>query len=250
MNKGERNIDWLMSLSRAQFNSTVYGPNNQNWRSSLTDEQKAIFARKLSIANKGKVRSQETRQKISLSKLGKPLPRTSEWQAKITAALTGRKGRMHDDESKRKISIANTGRLKGIKHGPQSIEHKQNQKNSLMRAGLTVHCVTPLGVFNSRADAARAHKVDPVSISNWVLSGRPGFSYIDQEEINKCEEEKERRLEAKALKVNRKRDRPVRTPIGDFPSIFSAAKEIGIDRSTLSDRVKRKWDGYYFLARD
>ena len=59
-----------------------------------------------------------------------------------------------------------------------------------------------------------------------------------------------RRLEAKALKVNRKRDRPVRTPIGDFPSIFSAAKEIGIDRSTLSDRVKRKWDGYYFLARD
>jgi hypothetical protein len=248
MNKGERNIDWLMSLSRAQFNSTVYGPNNQNWRSSLTDEEKAVFALKLSAANKGKVRSPETRHKISLSKLGKPLPRTPEWQAKITAALTGRKGRKHGDEVKRKISIANTGCLKGIRRGPQSSEHKQNYKNSLMRAGLTVRCITPLGVFNSRSDAARAHKVDPTSISNWIFSGRPGFSYLDQKDIDKCEEEKERRLKAKVLKVNRKKDRPVRTPIGDFPSIFSAAKKIGIDRSTLSDRLKRKWEGYCFLA--
>jgi hypothetical protein len=248
MNKGERNIDWLMSLSRAQFNSTVYGPNNQNWRSSLTDEEKAVFALKLSVANKGKVRSPDTRHKISLSKLGKPLPRTSEWQAKITAALTGRKGHKHDDEAKRKISMANTGRLKGIKRGPQSFDHKQNHKNSLMHAGLTVRCVTPLGEFNSRADAAKAHGVDPVSISNWIFSGRPGFSYLDQKDIDKCEEEKEKRLEAKALKVNRKKDRPVRTPIGDFPSIFSAAKKIGIDRSTLSDRIKRKWEGYCFLA--
>jgi hypothetical protein len=246
----ERSIEWLMSLSRAQFNSTAYGPTNKNWRSSLTDEQKAEFARKSSIANKGKVLSPETRQKISLSKLGKSLPRTPEWQAKITAALTGKKGHKHSNEAKRKISMANTGRLKGIKRGPQSSEHKQNHKNSLIRAGLTVRCVTPLGVFNSRADAARAHNVDPVSISNWILSGRPGFSYIDQGDITKCEEEKKRRLEARALKVNRKKDRPVRTPIGDFPSIFSAAKKIGIDRSTLSDRIKRRWEGYYFLDKN
>jgi NUMOD3 motif len=248
MNRAERNIDWLMSLSRAQFNSATFAPGNTKWRTSLSDGQKTEFARKLSIANKGKVRSQETRHKISLSKLGKPLPRTPEWQAKITAALTGRKGRKHGDEVKRKISIANTGRLKGIRRGPQSSEHKQNYKNSLMRAGLTVRCITPLGVFNSRSDAARAHKVDPTSISNWIFSGRPGFSYLDQKDIDKCEEEKEKRLEAKALKVNRKKDRPVRTPIGDFPSIFSAAKKIGIDRSTLSDRIKRKWEGYCFLA--
>jgi hypothetical protein len=250
MNKVERNIDWLMSLSRAQFNSTVYGPNNQNWRSSLTDEQKAVLAHKLSIAHKGKVLSAETRQKIGLSKLGKPLPRTPEWQAKITAALTGRKGRKHDDEAKRKISMANAGRLKGIKRGPQSSEHKQNHKNSVIRAGLTVRCVTPLGVFNSRAEAAKAHKVDPVSISNWVLSERSGFSYLDQEDVAKCEEEKKRRLEARTLKVNRKKDRPVRTPIGDFPSILSAAKKIGIDASTVSDRIKRKLEGYYFLDRN
>lgn len=248
MNKADRNIDWLMSLSRAQFNSATFAPGNTKWRTSLTDGQKTEFARNLSIANKGKVRSQETRKKISLSKLGKPLPRTPEWQAKITAALTGRKGRKHSDEVKRKISIANTGRLKGIRRGPQSSEHKQNYKNSLMREGLTVRCITPLGVFNSRSDAARAHKVDPTSISNWIINDRSGFSYLDQKDIDKCEEEKERRLEAKALKVNRKKDRPVRTPIGDFPSIFSAAKKIGIDRSTLSDRLKRKWEGYCFLA--
>lgn len=248
MNKEERNIEWLLSLTRAQFNSAVYGPNNKKWRSSLTDEQKAEFARKLSVAHKGKVLSQETRHKISLSKLGKPLPRTPEWQAKITAALKGKKGRKHDEEAKRKISIANTGRLKGIKRGPQSSDHKKNNKDSRIRAGLTVRCITPLGVFNSRADAARAHKVDPVSISNWIINGRPGFSYLDQKDIDKCQKEKEIRLEASMLKINRKKDRPVRTPIGDFPSILSAAKKIGIDRSTLSDRIKRKWEGYYFLV--
>jgi hypothetical protein len=243
----ERSIEWLLSLSPAQFNSATFAPGNAKWRTSLPDEQKAEFALKLSVANKGKVRSQETRNKISLSKLGKPLPRTPEWQAKITAALTGRKGHQHDDEAKRKISIANAGRLKGIKRGPQSGEHKQNHKNSLTRAGLTVRCVTPLGVFNSRADAAKAHGVDPVSISNWMKKEKPGFFYLDKKDIDKCKQDREEWQNRMASKPNLKRDRSVKTPLGDFPSIRSAAKAIGIDQSTLSDRIKRGWEGYAFI---
>lgn len=248
MSQVERNIEWLMALSRAQFNSTVYGPNNKQWRASLTDEQKAELARKSSIANKGKVRSEETCHKIRMSKLGKPLPRTPEWQAKITAALTGRKGHKHDDEAKRKISIANKGRLKGIVCGPQSVEHKQNYKNSRFAAGKTSPCQTPLGTFNSRADAAKAHGVDPASISNWMKKEKPGFFYLEQKDVDKCKQDREKWLIHLGSKPCLKRDRSVKTPVGVFPSIRSAAKAIGIDQSTLSDRIKRGSEGYEYIV--
>lgn len=246
MSKTERNIDWLMSLSRAQFNSAVYAKGNADWRSSLTAEQKADLAMKTSAAHKGKVLSQETKDKMSMSKLGKPLPRTPEWQAKITAALKGKKGCKHSDESKRKISMANTGRLKGIKRGPQNAQHKLNHTASLVAAGLTVRCQTPLGIFNSRAEAAKAHGVDPVSISNWMKKEKPGFCYLDEHDIAKCEQEKIKLRESLINKVSRKSDRAVITPLGNFSSILSAAKAYGIDRSTLADRIKRGWKGYHF----
>lgn len=243
----ERSVEWLLSLSPAQFNSATFAPGNTKWRASLTDEQKAELARKSSIAHKGKVLGKETRNKISVSKLGKPLPRTAEWQAKITAALTGKKGRKHNEETKRKISLANKGRLKGVARGPQSVEHKQNSKNSRFAAGITTPCQTPLGIFNSRADTAKAHGVDPVSISNWMKKERPGFFYLEQKDIDKCKQDRQRWLNHLASKQCLKRDRSVKTPAGFFPSIRSAAKAIGIDQSTLSDRIKRGWEGYEYI---
>ena len=246
MNKEERNIAWLMSLSRAQFNSAVYGPNNQNWRSSLTDEQKAEFARKLSIANKGKVRSQETRNKISLAKLGKPNPRKSGWVAP-PSTRKGLPGIVHTEATKLKISIANKGRLKGIKRDPQSDQTKEKYLLGKIEAGLTTRCQTPLGIFRTRAEAAKAHGVDPVSISNWMKREKPGFFYLDKKDIDKCKQDREEWQNRLACKPCLKRDRSVKTPLGDFPSIRSAAKAIGIDQSTLSDRIKRGWDGYAFI---
>jgi len=246
MNKKERNIAWLMSLTRAQFNSAVYGPNNHNWRSSLTDEQKAEFGRKLSIANKGKVLSQETRNKISLAKLGKPNPRKPGWVAP-PSPLKGKPGVVHTEATKLKISIANKGRLKGIRRGPQSNQTKEKCLFSKIEAGLTTRCQTPLGIFTTRAEAARAHGVDPVSISNWMKKEKPGFFYLDKKDIDKCNQDREEWQNRLANKPCLKSDRSVKTPLGEFPSIRSAAKVIGIDRSTLSDRIKRGWEGYGWI---
>ena len=113
INSKERNIEWLLSLSPAQFNSATFAPGNTKWRASLSDEQKAAFARKLSIANKGKVRSQETRNKIGLAKLGKPNPRKPGWVAQ-PSPLKGKPGVVHTEATKLKISTANKGRFKGI----------------------------------------------------------------------------------------------------------------------------------------
>lgn len=204
MKNKQRSIEWLLELTPAQFNSAAYAKGNSKWRESLTEQQKTDLALKLSLANKGKVRTQETRDKISKSKLGKPLPRTPEWQAKITAALTGKIGHKQSENAKRKISLANTGRLKGVKRGPQTAVHKQNHKNSLFAAGLTTRCHTPLGIFNSRADAARAHNVDPVTISNWMIKEKSGFYYLDQKDISKCEIERKRLKESLVAELAKK----------------------------------------------
>lgn len=246
-NSKERSIEWLLSLTRAQFNSMAYAPGNKKWRASLTDEQKAEMALKLSIANKGKVRSQETKDKIRLAKLGKPNPRKSGWVAP-PSPRKGLPGVVHTEATKLKISIANKGRLKGIKRGPQSLQSKEKYLISKIDAGLTTRCQTPLGIFNTRAEAAKAYGVDPVSISNWMKKEKPGFFYLEKKDIDKCKQDREKWLNHLASKPYLKRDRSVKTPLGIFPSVLSAAKAIGIDRSTLSDRIKRGWEGYEYIV--
>ncbi len=204
MKNKHRSIEWMLELTPAQFNSAAYAKGNAKWRESLTEQQKVDLSLRISLANKGKVRTQETRDKISKSKLGKPLPRTPEWQAKITAALSGKRGRKQSENTKRKISLANTGRMKGVKRGPQTAKHKENQKNSLFLAGLTTRCHTPLGIFSSRADAARAHNVDPVTISNWMIKEKSGFYYLDQKDISKCEIQRKKLEESLVYRLAKK----------------------------------------------
>lgn len=182
---------------------------------------------------------------VSLAKLGKPNPRKPGWVAP-PSALKGRPGIVHTEATKLKISIANKGRLKGVRRGPQSHQTKEKYLLSKIEAGLTTRCQTPLGIFRTRAEAAKAHGVDPASISNWMKKEKPGFIYLDKKDIDKCTQDREEWLNRLAFKPNLKRDRSVKTPLGDFPSIRSAAKAIGIHQSTLSDRIKRGWNGYAF----
>lgn len=246
MDKKVRSIEWLMSLSRAQLNSAVYAPGNKHWRESLTVEQKARISRKISEAHKGKVLSLETRRRISESKMGKPLPRTPEWQAKITNALKGRPRSKPSDEAKRKISEANKGRLKGIKRGPQSEITKQKLHRARVDGNRTILTVTPLGVFDSRNEAARAYGVDPVTISNWVIKGKTGFYYMRNEDDAKVQLDRQKMLDKLSSRISKVRHRAVITPQGEFRSILAAAKALGLDSSTLRDRIKRGWAGYGF----
>lgn len=246
MDKKVRTIEWLMGLSRAQLNTAVYATGNKRWRDALTAEQKEEISQKISEAHKGKVLSPETRRRISASKLGKPLPRTPEWQAKITNALKGRPGHKLSEEAKRKISEANKGRLKGIKRGPQSELTKQKQHQARVDGNRTILTVTPLGVFDSRSEAARAHGVDPVTISNWVIKGKTDFYYMRDEDDAKVQLDRQKMLDKLSSRISKVRHRTVITPEGEFRSMLAAAEALGIDRSTLSERIKRGWAGYGF----
>lgn len=244
MMKQQRDLEWLMSLTRAQFNSATFAPGNSRWRASLTDEQKAAIAKRISDAQKGRVLSAEMRKRISDAKRGKKLPRTLEWQAKISSALRGRKHAPHSIETKQKISAANKGRLLGRKLGPQSTEHKTKVVASKVRRGLTVRCSTPLGLFDSRAAAARAHRVDPVTLSNWMKQGRPGFYYPDIKDQAKLSSDLNQLEVARTLRVSRSTNRSVVTPSGTFNSVRAAAIFFGVDRSTIVGRIERGWPGY------
>jgi transposase-like protein len=246
MEKKARSIEWLMGLSPAQLNSAVYAPGNKRWRESLSNENRAKLSRQISDAHKGKVLSPETRRRISASKTGKPLPRTPEWQAKITNALKGRPGSKLSDEAKRKISQANKGRLKGIKRGPQSALTKQKLHRARVDGNRTILTVTPLGVFDSRNEAARAHGVDPVTISNWVIKGKTGFYYMRNQDEAKVQLDRQKALDKRSSDISKVRHRAVITPLGEFRSILAAANALGCDSSTLVDRIKRGWAGYGF----
>ena len=241
-----RSIEWLMGLSRAQLNSAVYAPGNSRWRAALTEEEKAALAKRISEAHKGKKLSLETRRRMSQAKLGKPLPRSPNWQAKITSALKGRPGTKHSAATRDKISRANKGRLKGIKRGPQSLATKERLHRARVDGNRTVFTVTPLGIFETRAAAARAHKVDPVTISNWVKKGVLGYAYSREKDQAKLLLDQEGMRMQLASRVSKLRHRAVVTPVGEFQSMRSAANAIGINRSTLADRIKRRWAGYGF----
>jgi len=241
-----RSIEWLMGLSRAQLNSAVYAPGNSRWRAALTEEKKAAIAQRISEAHKGKKLSLETRQRMSQAKLGKPLPRSPNWRAKITRAVKSRPGTKHSAATKDKISRANKGRLKGIKRGPKSLATKEKQHRARVDGNRTVFTVTPLGTFETRAAAARAHKVDPVTISNWVKKGVPGYAYSREKDQAKLIIDQERMRMQLASRVSKVRHRAVVTPVGEFQSVRGAARAMGIDRSTLAERIKRRWAGYGF----
>lgn len=152
----------------------------------------------------------------------------------------------HGEAAKRKISEANKGRLKGIKRGPQSELTKEKLHLARVKGNRTVLTVTPLGTFDSRRDAARAHGVDAVTISNWVVKGKRGFYYVRDIDNAKVQLNKDKIQEKLANRISRVRHRAVITPKGEFRSVLAAAEVLGIDRSTLCYRIKRGWAGYGF----
>jgi hypothetical protein len=78
----------------------------------------------------GAIFSPETRAKIGAALRGRPLPKTEEWQSKITAALTGRKqgpkelaahyAFRHTEETKQKLAVLK----RGVKQSPELVEKR------------------------------------------------------------------------------------------------------------------------------
>lgn len=90
---------------------------------------------KISITNKGRKVSPETRLKISNSLKGVKL--TEERKLNISKSLTGRKltysqiGRKHSEETKRKISLINSGRKRGTPSDETKAKISQANKGKI-----------------------------------------------------------------------------------------------------------------------
>jgi len=89
--------------------------------------------RKISKSNKGKIQIQETRDKISKTRLAKKIRHTEETKIKISKMKkgkpNGKKGIKHNEETKKKISIAKIGQ-KHTKETKRKIS-KSNKGKSL-----------------------------------------------------------------------------------------------------------------------
>lgn len=88
----------------------------------------------------GRSHSEETKLKISQKKMGHVAPNKGispslETRAKISATLTGRKGRPTTEEARRKISAAHKGRV----NGPLSAETKAKLSASIKKSWIKRH---------------------------------------------------------------------------------------------------------------
>jgi hypothetical protein len=143
------------------------------------------------------------------------------------------------DEPKLNIAFATMCTREGIKLTPKlyEIARKAVTGRNSPRAR-PVH--TPLGDFDTVAEAATAHKVSKAIISKKAKSKsvlHKGYYHLDEKIIGE-----EASGHGKHLRKG------VQTPLGVFPSVRAAGKAYEIHHSTISKRLKRGDSGYSYLS--
>ena len=141
-------------------------------------------------------------------------------------------------DNKLKLAFATMCTRDGIKLTPrlyQSAREAVSGANSVRAKKI----VTPLGTFETARAAAKAHKTSIASIwrkakSKSVL--HQGYYYLDEPIIG-----------SERTKHGLHWAKQIVTPLGQFESVRSAGVAHSIHHSTISKRLKRGDDGYYYL---
>jgi hypothetical protein len=121
--------------------------------------------------NKGRVVSQETRERISAALKGRTV--SEETKARIARAHVGRK---HSAETKAKISAAHRGRVRP----PVSAETRARMSAARQGRGRPGKPVCVHGVrYESLCEAAAALNMTAPTVANWVRRGVSGFAWAD-----------------------------------------------------------------------
>jgi hypothetical protein len=171
----------LSGLSRSEFTS--------NTASNLGRKFSEEHRKRISMAQKGKAKSAETKQKLAISNAGnKPTKFAREYASLV------HKGVAKSSSHRNKIGQANSKKIST----PVGILNSINQVASVYKVSrVTVHnwlkkrdsgfCYvdknaylkriqTPLGVFNNINEVAIAYDVGQGTVHNWLKRNKEGFS--------------------------------------------------------------------------
>jgi hypothetical protein len=104
--------------------------------------------------------------------------------------------------------------------------------------------LTPKGIFKSKRSAAEAYGVSAQRISAWINNpNKPEFKYVDDSF------KKYLTVQVKLKGKDNPNSRAVQTPLGEFPSVTSACKALGITIGIFYNRLKhnRNKSEYFYI---
>lgn len=154
--------EWEIKLiAEYKANNPKYGYNisSGGYCGTLGTHHSEETKQKISASNIGKVRTQETRRRISEAQKGLPSPmkgkhHSEETKQKISKANTGYK---HTDEAKKKISDASKSHIRKTGY-KLTDEHKQHISNSLKGKKKSVEHIEKVRKANSGRHFTEEHK--------------------------------------------------------------------------------------------
>lgn len=120
-----------------------------------------------------------------------------------------------------------------------------------IRHGSKKPVATPLGVYETATEAARAHNIPLGKMRDLANLGKGGFYYINKDTLMP-ESERTKKLKLPKQhkpKVKRRNHKtPVSTPIGVFDSCYSAAAELNMTHGTVYYRASKQIHGFSFVG--
>lgn len=170
----------LLSLSKSEFTSNT----SSNLGRKFSEEHR----RKISIAQKGKIISAETRKKLAIANAGnKPTKFAREYASLV------HKGVAKSSSQRNKIGHANSKKIS-----------------------------TPVGILASIDQVACVYKVSRNAVHNWLKKTDSGFCYAD-----------------KSAYLKR-----IQTPLGVFNNISEVAIAYNVNKGTVHTWLKRNKEGF------
>jgi hypothetical protein len=188
--------------------------------------------------------AKETKEKMSLTRTGKPL--SKETKEKISLALMGKKPPPISEETRQKLSVARKARPFSKKTIDAIVEYSKAQRKEIVIDGVR---------YESYAAAAEAFGVGRATISRAAKDGKP----LTREILDKIrnggrgpfsEEHRKKLSSARKGKPNLKNAKAVSIEGVVYPSANEAARQLGLIQATVSKRVrstKEEWKDWFFV---
>lgn len=159
-----RDLDSMDEMLDEHFSNDRYIKTGLN---NYYKAQDPAYREKLSKANKGKILTEETKNKISNSRIGLKI-------------------KPHSEETKNKIGNAHRNKIVSTETRQKISEARLNSDNINLKKALRESngkkVSTPAGIFETRSDAAQHYNIPPSTMSYWCKNkNKPEFYFVEEE---------------------------------------------------------------------